>query len=50
MDGGTVGVVEWVVVEVEGVEVFFEVVGEVGEFTVVIDGVHESLDYKNHFV
>jgi hypothetical protein len=40
-DGGTVGVVELEIVEVEGVEgVFFEVVGEVGELTVVIDGVH----------
>lgn len=43
-DGGTVGVVELEIVEVEGVEgVFFEVVGEIGELTVVIDGVHVSL-------
>ncbi len=40
-DGGTVGVVELEIVEVEGVKwVFFEVVGEIGELTVVIDGVH----------
>ena len=40
-DGGAVGVVELEIVEVEGVEgVFFEVVGEIGELTVVIDGVH----------
>jgi hypothetical protein len=37
-------------VEVEGVEwVFFEVVGEIGELTVVIDGVHWVWDYKDHF-
>jgi hypothetical protein len=50
-NGGTVGVVELEIVEVEGVEwVFFEVVGEIGELTVVIDGVHRVRDYKDHFV